>query len=190
MLGVGSCQPRGPVPTVAVTFDRLDGWLWPEEGERLAVLASKVPADQTIVELGSFKGKSACWMASRSRVPVHCVDLWDDPQVRARFDEQVAVCGFDHRIVAHQHDTASFAAEWSDPVGLLFIDADHSFAGCLADWEAWSPLVAPGGVVAFHDYTTWFPGVREVVDEHVIPDPAWRPQGVTRGLFVTRRRTP
>lgn len=33
----------------------------------------------------------------------------------------------------------------------LFIDGDHSPAGVAADWNDYSPLVRPGGMVAFHD---------------------------------------
>ena len=33
----------------------------------------------------------------------------------------------------------------------LFIDGDHSFAGVAADFELYSPLVRPGGLIAFHD---------------------------------------
>lgn len=34
---------------------------------------------------------------------------------------------------------------------LLFIDGDHSYAGVRTDFELYSPLVRPGGLVAFHD---------------------------------------
>jgi predicted O-methyltransferase YrrM len=34
---------------------------------------------------------------------------------------------------------------------LLFIDGDHSYNGVRADWEMYGPLVAPDGVIAFHD---------------------------------------
>jgi predicted O-methyltransferase YrrM len=37
------------------------------------------------------------------------------------------------------------------PVDLLFIDGDHTFEGVKMDWEMYSPLVRPGGMVAFHD---------------------------------------
>jgi predicted O-methyltransferase YrrM len=37
------------------------------------------------------------------------------------------------------------------PIGFLFIDGDHSYEALRADWEAWSGLIAPGGVVALHD---------------------------------------
>lgn len=36
-------------------------------------------------------------------------------------------------------------------VDFIFIDGDHSFAGLEGDWNGWSPLVAPGGIVALHD---------------------------------------
>ncbi len=33
----------------------------------------------------------------------------------------------------------------------VFIDGDHSYDAALADWNAWSDLVAPNGVVCLHD---------------------------------------
>jgi len=36
-------------------------------------------------------------------------------------------------------------------LSVLFIDGDHTYAGVRADFEMYSPLVRPGGIVAFHD---------------------------------------
>lgn len=36
-------------------------------------------------------------------------------------------------------------------VEFAFLDGDHSYDGLRGDWEGWSGLVAPGGVVALHD---------------------------------------
>ena len=36
-------------------------------------------------------------------------------------------------------------------VDLLFIDGDHTYEGVKQDWEMYSPLVSPGGIVVFHD---------------------------------------
>lgn len=36
-------------------------------------------------------------------------------------------------------------------VELLFIDGDHSYEGVKMDFEMYSPLVADGGMIAFHD---------------------------------------
>ncbi|HKQ99113.1 MAG TPA: class I SAM-dependent methyltransferase, partial [Pyrinomonadaceae bacterium] len=44
-----------------------------------------------------------------------------------------------------------YAADAGEPVDFIFIDGDHSYDGLRGDWEAWSGLVAPGGIVALHD---------------------------------------
>lgn len=36
-------------------------------------------------------------------------------------------------------------------IDFLFIDGDHTYEGVKRDWEMYSPLVRPGGLVAFHD---------------------------------------
>jgi hypothetical protein len=62
------------------------------------------------------------------------------------------------------------AAEKATPskYDFVFIDADHSYAGCKADIEAWFPRVKDGGWIGGHDYeNTDFPkfGVTEAVNE-------------------------
>jgi predicted O-methyltransferase YrrM len=41
------------------------------------------------------------------------------------------------------------------PVDLLFIDGDHSYAGCMADFAMYREFVAPDGLIAFHDICTF-----------------------------------
>ena len=38
-----------------------------------------------------------------------------------------------------------------EAVDFIFIDGDHSYEGLQRDWENWSPLIAPNGVLALHD---------------------------------------
>lgn len=40
------------------------------------------------------------------------------------------------------------------PIDFLWIDADHSYEGAKKDYEMYSPLVRPGGLIAFHDIAT------------------------------------
>ncbi|MHB8233366.1 MAG: class I SAM-dependent methyltransferase [Solirubrobacteraceae bacterium] len=58
---------------------------------------------------------------------------------------------------ALSHDVA---ANWSGEVDLVFIDGDHSEAGCETDWLDWSALVSDGGHVVFHDARADQPGGR------------------------------
>jgi len=40
---------------------------------------------------------------------------------------------------------------WSKSIDFLFIDGDHSYQGCVKDWQDWSPFVKRNGYVCFHD---------------------------------------
>jgi predicted O-methyltransferase YrrM len=47
-----------------------------------------------------------------------------------------------------------------DLLDFLLIDGDHSYDGARRDWESYSPLVRPGGLIAFHDIV---PGPEKLV---------------------------
>lgn len=168
----------------------LDGWLANEEGDRLAALAAQVAPDHVIVELGSYRGKSACFLAYGSQQgnqrPVYCVDLWtiggqwesaeerrpggalhhEDPSHYETFKANTAP--YADRIVevnAHSH-AAGHKWKGGRTIGLLFVDADHRYEATLGDLEAWAPHVAPGGWICCHDYVNAdYPGVALAVDE-------------------------
>lgn len=47
--------------------------------------------------------------------------------------------------------SAQVAANWETPLGAVFIDGGHGDDPAWADYRGWSPLVAPGGLLAIHD---------------------------------------
>jgi cephalosporin hydroxylase len=55
------------------------------------------------------------------------------------------------------------------PVDFLFIDGDHTYDGVKRDFELYSPLVARGGMIGFHDIAPVSPpgdyGVRRLWEE-------------------------
>lgn len=53
-----------------------------------------------------------------------------------------------HTAQAREWVTGKLGGELLD---VLFIDGDHSYEGCMADWADYGPLVRPGGLVIFHD---------------------------------------
>ena len=75
------------------------------------------------------------------------------------------------------------------PIRMLLIDADHSYDGVRGDWERWSPHVAPGGLVVFHDYL--FPDVARFVDGLVEKrdDIIIKPGLVLPNLYAVTKRT-
>lgn len=54
---------------------------------------------------------------------------------------------------SHRKETLEKIKEILDGelLDFLFIDADHSYEGVKMDFEMYSPLVKPGGIIALHD---------------------------------------
>jgi predicted O-methyltransferase YrrM len=86
--------------------------------------------------------------------------------------------------VVHWHACLSeeLAARWQGETDLVFIDGDHSQAGCELDWSCWAQFVPYGGHVVFHDARSDRPGGRglpgptAVVTRHFRSDdpaPGW-----------------
>jgi predicted O-methyltransferase YrrM len=51
------------------------------------------------------------------------------------------------------------------PFDFIFIDGDHSFVGCHYDAFMYGPMLAPGGILAFHDIVKHDAGSGSQVDE-------------------------
>lgn len=60
-----------------------------------------------------------------------------------------------HLLRADSHEESTFMEVREELGGqqldMLFIDADHSYAGALEDYKRYSTLVRPGGLICFHD---------------------------------------
>jgi predicted O-methyltransferase YrrM len=164
-------------------FRRVKGATPDEIGMALADFATQVPADQGIVELGVYQGRTALLMAwgARQGLGAHVwgFDAWELAEntygppfktsgSRSWAFHHVQNLGYSDDITLKQGFSLDEAAKWEGPIGLLFIDADHSYEGARGDFLAWAPHLAPGAVVAFDDYghEDW-PGVKDAVDDLV-----------------------
>lgn len=112
---------------------------------------------RTVVEIGRFRGGSTFLIASalhEGRV-VHSYDLGirqgrDGRELDEQLERALARYGLADRVRLHVADSRS-AEPPSEAINLLFIDGDHREDGVRADFERWSPLLAPGGHLLFHD---------------------------------------
>jgi predicted O-methyltransferase YrrM len=97
--------------------------------------------------------------------------------------------------VGLSHDVAS---SWAGSVDVVFIDGDHTEAGCERDWLDWSPFVPAGGRVVFHDARAaqpegrGLPGPTAVVDRHLRAATAgeWAIEREADRTVVARRSGP
>jgi predicted O-methyltransferase YrrM len=132
-----------------------------------------------VVELGTGPGWTAIALALDD--PLRDVVTCDPVEHEHRADYVALAPGADGRIEWVRAEGAAAAGAAEDPVDLLFVDSTHEREPTLAEFRAWRPRLAPGAVVAFHDYGhPDFPGVEEAVRELGL-------QGERRGgMFVWR----
>lgn len=169
----------------------------------LADFAAQVPADQEIVEIGVFHGRTALQLAWGARqghgAHVTAIDPWDmvgntygppftDSGTRRWAYHHVKSLGFSRDIELIQAFSKDAVMNYDGPpIGLLFIDGDHSEEGARRDVVDWAPYLAPDARIAIDDYghPDW-PGVKLAVDK-LVADAFLHPVEVFHGaLAVTR----
>lgn len=108
-----------------------------------AITAQKIFKTPLIVNIGVFRCASMyCLRAGAARARIIGIDIQAcsipiDKNLRAEF------------IIK---DSRACHTKVPNHIHLLFIDGDHHYDVVKADVNNWTPKVAPGGVVIFHDF--------------------------------------
>jgi predicted O-methyltransferase YrrM len=152
------------------------GFLDPDEGRRLYDLALESSRRAPCLEIGSYCGKSAIYLASACKIN-HSVlfsvdhhggseeqqpgEEYFDPELfdarRWRIDslgvfrrniERAALEDVIVPIVSHSDAAARC---WATPLSLVLIDGGHAYETVETDYRVWSPHVIPSGYLLFHD---------------------------------------
>jgi glycosyltransferase involved in cell wall biosynthesis len=152
-----------------------------EEGETLSHCAEQC-ISCVIVEIGSFKGKSAVALAAgqaRGRFAkdglVYCIDphlpfqgLYGGvfgPKDRRDFYSIMLETGFCERVCLVNLPSVVASKGWQQPIGLLFVDGDHTLEGVSSDVAAWEPHLQVGGTLILDDALDPAAGPQQVVDD-------------------------
>ncbi|MFC7425327.1 class I SAM-dependent methyltransferase [Nocardia tengchongensis] len=154
----------------------------PDEGRALYTAARTHAGAGTILEIGTYCGKSAIYLGAAARetgAMVFTVDHhsgseehqpgWEyhdaslvDPETGAfdtvtAFRRSIVRAGLTDIVIGIISSSASASRIWGIPLSMLFIDGGHSEEAAQRDYDGWAHRVAPGGILAIHD---------------VFPDPA------------------
>ena len=119
---------------------------------------------KVVVELGTHMGLSALAMGlalheNAEGGRLFAVDTWEGETHAGIYDDSVyqtfmgrrASLGLDETIVPLRMFFDEARSVVPTPVDLLHIDGLHTLDAVTHDWETFSPLVRPGGLVMFHD---------------------------------------
>lgn len=185
---------KGPVKSGGMDFNRytsIEGWLTPDEARGLFEIAAKLPSKSSVLEIGSWKGKSTWCIASGMKSgTINCIDPFNaqgetesleiynktkgDISLLEQFKDNLLAVRKSVLIRPYVGLSKDFKGKFPD-VDFLFIDGDHSIEGCRFDFENFKDSIKEKGFLAFHDYDparkelgpTW------VIENLVQKDPAF-----------------
>jgi predicted O-methyltransferase YrrM len=181
----------------------------PAEAELLRRLAH---GRTRVVEIGVYEGSSAVVLCDvlGPEAELHLIDPfghhpdalragWAASERATRRVVGRAAARGGPRVHWHVDFSAAVAEGWEASVDLVFIDGDHSEAGCRTDWESWHPFVVEGGAVVFHDARATQRGGRGLPGPTAVVDGLFRGSEPVAGwglvfeadgaVAVTRRQT-
>lgn len=146
-----------------------------------------------IVEIGSYEGRSACFLieecAAQRPIELHCIDTWEGgvehdheamAEVERRFDANLAracsaaahpVAFTKHKALSHTALVALLASGEVGGFDLIYIDGSHQAPDVLTDAVLSFQLLKLEGVMIFDDYLWSLEGPRRQ-DFYSMPKPA------------------
>jgi len=128
----------------------------------LRVLLDALGDAPRVAEVGTAAGwTTSCIALARPGREVHSWDVEAHPE-RERY---LALLKPADRARVHLHDRpGGLGPADPPPVDAVFIDSSHELDETVATFRTWEPALAPGGLVAFHDYDDDdYPGVTQAV---------------------------
>ncbi len=176
----------------------VDGWMGRDQAERLYRAAAATHAGDTIVEIGSFRGRSTIVLASAAPAGTDIVAI--DPHAgndrgpnelegfaeaaatdHDIFNANLAAAGVADRIrhVRAFSDTAH--ADVTGELAVLYVDGAHRYGPARADIRDWGTRVAPGGTLLIHDSFSSV-GVTLAIVRELMFGSRWRYVGRARSL--------
>jgi predicted O-methyltransferase YrrM len=144
-------------------FANMSAWQVRSEFESIVRLVQEAKPSH-IMEIGTAKGAtllSWCRIASKQVISVdleHGIHGGGYPAVKQHLYSEFTHGREGVRLDLFQENSQILATRQkvqavlgTANLDVLFIDGDHSYEGVKKDFELWSPLVRPGGIVLFHD---------------------------------------
>ena len=130
------------------------------------------PSGSTFVEVGSWKGKSAAFMAveianAEKHIEFWCIDRWDEvPDLYSTWRINMGPLKQYHHEMKSDSVKASKTVD-NECLDFVFIDTSPIYKDVREDIKAWIPKVRPGGIIAGNHYENGYDGVVKAVDENL-----------------------
>jgi predicted O-methyltransferase YrrM len=159
-------KARKKIPGIAPSLDEIDFHSGLGDSAYILYGLARALKPNVAVEIGSARGKSACYVGTALKqngggrlfaIDPHTRTDWNDEDSVDTLQEMrgnIRKFGIEKQVEIIRDVSERAAMRWMLPIDMLFIDGDHSYEGVKRDWELFSPHIVPFGVVVFHD-TMW-----------------------------------
>ena len=181
----------------------VEGWLTDAQARRLWDAAGRVPAGGRIVELGSFRGRSAIVLARSSTPEVEVIavdphgggdrgpqEITPDAELGSAdnqaFNANLERAGVKERVRHVRAMSSDAHGDVEGPLEMLYVDGAHRYAPAREDIDRWGARVVPGGSMLIHDSFNAI-GVMLAQLRLLFLSPHWRYVGRSGSLAEYRR---
>lgn len=152
----------------------IEGLLVPGQEKTFMVIASKLPKNARVLEIGSFKGKSASCigLASPKSTKIYAIDTFEGNNkdfsegvqftggsFLNEFKQNLKKSGVSKKVIPLKGLSYEIGKNWNKTIDFLFIDGSHLYEDVKKDFEIFYPWVKEGGIIALHDVSRGHPGV-------------------------------
>lgn len=152
------------------------GLMLPDEVNMLKALASSLPDNPVIVNIGAGRGTSGmAFMESRDDVRLITIDVVNEMLLNGGLESERWEFGKTDFPLPTQEweqiheDSVTVGKEWDrGQVDMVFVDGDHSYDGAYGDISSWVPHIKNGGFIAIHDYKRGSVDYKSYVDKGVM----------------------
>lgn len=197
-----SPESQPDLSAILASVDGVDGWMTPGQGSTLVESARNCPPGGTIVEIGSFRGRSTIVLASAAPPDVVVVAI--DPHAgndrgpqeidgfeaeaaddHAVFTANLAAAGVSDRVRHLRMYSQAALGEVDGDIDVLYIDGAHRYGPALADIRSWGGRVGDGGTMLIHDSFSSI-GVTSAILRELAFGATFRYVGRSRSMTIYR----
>lgn len=195
-------------PTFAEALQQvegIEGWLSTDQAERLWNAAATLEAGAQLVEIGSFRGRSAVILATAAGPGTTLVAI--DPHAgndrgtlrgegstqqeeaeidNKAFNTNLDAAGVRDRVTHVRKFSHDALDEVEATIDLLYVDGAHQYQPAVGDIRAFGAKVRPGGTMLIHDSFSSV-GVTMAILTDLVASAEWRYVGRSRSLAEYRK---
>lgn len=167
-------------------YQNIQGWFtYPQ---LYSHVVKNAPQTAHFVEVGTWKGTSAAYMGveiinSGKNIKFDCIDpfisVGDElPEYQITHEELKNnfinnMRPLEGLYTLYDIGSPEISKIYEDKsLDFVFIDGSHNYEDVINDIKAWLPKIKEGGILAGHDYTSYFPDVIKAVNE-ILGDKDW-----------------